>query len=104
MDQLQRRSELNDRLEKILGSDQVHFQPGPSVSMTYPAIVYERDDEYRTHADNLPYHFMMRYSVTVIDRNPDSPVLDQLRMLPLSAFSRHFKADGLNHDVFTIYF
>jgi len=41
--------------------------------------------------------------VTVIDRNPDSDIPDRVGDLPLTRRSSHFVADGLHHDVFTIY-
>ena len=37
------RIELQLKLEEILGSRHVYFQPPASIKMTYPAIVYELD-------------------------------------------------------------
>lgn len=71
--------------------------------MNYPCIVYERDNASAKFADNIPYSFTQRYQVTLIDRSPDSDVIQKLAAFPLSSFSRHFATSGLNHDVFVIY-
>lgn len=98
------RLDLHAYLEFLLGSDQVHFQPPVNVEMLYPAIVYERDYAESEFADNVPYRITKRYSVTVIDRNPDSEIPDKVLSMPSCRFNRHFKANQLNHDVFTLYF
>jgi len=72
--------------------------------MSYPAIVYRRDFADTGFANNGPYRNMKRYQVTVIDRNPDSTIPEQLRMLPLCEFNRFFVADNLNHDVYNLFF
>jgi len=95
---------LHDLLKSILGSDQVYFQKPPSVRMVYPAIVYERSNARTDFADNRPYRYMKQYQVTVIDVDPDSPFPDKVAELPRCVFYRQFPADGLNHDVFTLYF
>jgi hypothetical protein len=66
--------------------------------------VYERAKEYVGFADNIPYTRKKRYSVTVMDKNPDSVIPDRVGCLPLCAFDRHFTADNLNHDVYNLYF
>lgn len=72
--------------------------------MTYPCIVYKRDYVTSIFADNNVYRQAKRYSVTAIDRNPDSDIPDKLAALPLSKFTRYFSADNLHHDVYDIYF
>lgn len=98
------RQELQTILETILGSTNVYFQPPESLKMKYPCIRYERSQARTEYADNAPYTYKKRYTVTVIDRNPDSEIPDKVAMLPMTAFDRHYKADNLNHDVFTIYY
>lgn len=99
-----RRIELQALLETLLGSQNVYFQPPPSVMMKYPAIVYNLDAIDTEFADNSPYNRTKRYQVTVMDRNPDSAIPDKIGALPMCLFSRHFVVDNLNHDVFTLYF
>ena len=98
------RRELQAALEGLLGSREVYFQPPATIQMSYPAIVYSRAAILADHADNNPYYLRKRYSVTVIDRNPDSVLPDKLAEWPMCRHDRHFKVDNLNHDVFTLYF
>lgn len=98
------RLELQALLVDLLGSSNVYFQPPASVELDYPCIVYSRDRIDMGHADNLPYKHKKRYEVTVMDRDPDSDIPDKISKLPSCSFNRHFKADDLNHDVFTLYF
>lgn len=98
------RQQLQDLLKTILGSDNVYFQPPSSVNMSYPAIVYKRDDIDTKYADNNPYKHQNRYQVTVIDANPDSDIPDKVAMLAMCAFDRSYTADNLNHNVFNLFF
>jgi hypothetical protein len=99
------RLQLQALLNEILGPSGVaYFQPPANVRMTYPCIVYQRDDANTKFADNKPYGYTKRYQVTVIDRDPDSPIPDKVAELPMCLFDRAFVADNLNHDVFNLYF
>ena len=98
------RLDLQNILEELLGSDKVYFQPPTNVQMQYPCIVYKRDNASTAFADDSPYRFTQRYQVTIIDRNPDSPIVAMVAALRLTRFARHFTADNLNHDVFELYF
>lgn len=97
------RQQLQTLLE-ALGTENVYFQPPPSLKMVYPAIVYKRDRIHIDHANNKPYRHMKRYQVTVIDRDPDSDIPDMVATLPTCSFDRSFTADGLNHSAFNLYF
>lgn len=98
------RLELQALLKTFLGSDYVYFQPPPTLNRVYPCIQYKRARIDIRHADNLPYKHRKRYEITVIDRNPDSLIPDKVAKLPSCSFDRSFTADGLNHDVFNVYF
>lgn len=98
------RLQLQALLETILGSDNVYFQPPANVQMEYPCIVYNRDSAETLFADNNPYRFTKRYQITVIDRNPDSKIPDQVGELAMCLHDRTFVTNGLNHYVFTLYF
>lgn len=95
---------LQTKLEEVLGSDHVYFQPPSSVRMKYPAIVYSRTSGDTTFADNIPYRFMHRYQITLIDPDPDSEILDRIAQLPYCVMDRHYVADNLNHDSFQLYY
>lgn len=98
------RTDLQTILETVLGSKYVYFQPPATIKMIYPCIVYERNNAKTEFANNYPYSYEKEYKVTVIDGNPDSPIPDEVSKLSQCVFDRHYTADNLNHDVFTIFF
>jgi len=98
------RLELHEFLVSILGSRNVYYQPPESVKMQYPAIVYEKADIRSDPADNIPYKQSHFYTITVIDYDPDSEIVDRLSKIPRIGYDRHFTSNNLNHDVFTLYY
>ena len=98
------RLELHDILVEILGSKYVYFQPPEKVKMNYPCIVYELSKIKSTMADNKRYLNTKRYSITIIDPNPDSSIHEKMLELPYSSFDRFYTYDNLNHWVYTLYF
>lgn len=98
------RLELHEALCELLGSRNVYFQPPASVRMQYPAIIYSRKDIENIHADDIVYLQRRCYEVIVIEYDPDSEIVESVSNLPLCRFDRHYEADNLNHDVFTLYF
>nr|DAI45353.1 MAG TPA: tail completion protein [Caudoviricetes sp.] len=98
------REELHERLCAILGSRNVYYQPPEGFRLHYPCIVYERDRIGTHYAANLPYVHTVRYSVTAISSDPESPVPMQLSDMPMSSHERSFVSDNLYHDVFNIYY
>lgn len=102
-----KRLELDRTLRKVMremaGVENVYFQPPANLLMKYPAIRYERSDIENTPADDRPYAQHTFYDVTVIDENPDSLLVYAVASLPRCRYGRHYKADNLNHDTFTIY-
>ena len=100
---MDRRAELGKIFREILGNGNVYFQPPSNTQMRYPAIRYERSEMAVKHADNGHYNRRIRYTVTVIDSDPDSEIVNRVSMLPYCYFDRHYVQDNLNHDVFEIY-
>lgn len=98
------RLDLHELLCDCLGSRNVYFQPPESIKMQYPAIVYSRDDIENNHANNGAYMQSTAYNIIVIDPDPDSEVVQKVSKLPMCMFDRHYAADNLNHDSFTIYY
>lgn len=98
------RPSLQAFLEELLGSPNVYFQPPPSVKMSYPAIVYSRKNIDNLHANDEVYLQNYAYELVVIDRNPESQIVEKVSKLPYCEFDRHYTKDNLNHDAFTIYF
>lgn len=98
------RLDLQLLLENLIESSNVYFQPPESVKMKYPAIVYALEDIDNVHADNGVYSSHKKYSVTVIDYDPDSVFVDMVAALPTCRFNRHYTSDNLNHWLFSLYF
>lgn len=97
------RIDLQQILE-TMGAAEVYFQPPSNKSMVYPCIRYEIDSESVQYADNRRHRTDMRYTVTIIDRNPDSAIPNKVAELPLCSFNRFYTADNLNHFVYNLYF
>lgn len=72
--------------------------------MTYPAITYSRSREAKQFADNLPYRDAQGYTVIVIHKDPDNAIRSKIAALPYCSFDRWYANDGLNHDVYTLFF
>jgi len=98
------RTELQLKLEEILGSTNVYYQPPETVKLTYPCIVYELKKISTVKADSTKYLFNKSYIVTYISKKTDDTIVTNLLSLEHSAHDRHYVKDGLYHDVFTIYF
>lgn len=98
------RIELQTVLAGIEGVNAAWFQEDPARELIYPVIVYERGGSLAFHADNVKFFFKKQYTVTVIDRNPDSLIPDRVEQLPFTTFDRFFKSAGLNHFAFNLFF
>ena len=99
-----RRNELHTQLCKLLGSKQVYYQPPSTVKMKYPAIVYNLEAGRIRYADNNTYLFRRRYSVTVIDKDPDACWdIKTQDAFEYCEFQRWYAADNLNHWQFSLY-
>lgn len=102
-DQDLHRYELQARLKQIC--DNVYFDPPENIRMSYPCIVYERSRGDHQYSNDKTYVFTNGYSLTVISANPDDSLRYQLiDVFPKMRFDRHYVADGLHHDVFTLYY
>lgn len=97
------RLDLQTKFEEILGSRNVYFQPPPSVTIGYPAIVYSRKSIDSVRANDGTYILRPSYEVVLIYKTPDSPFVESIMGLPYSRYERHYVSDNLHHDVFTIY-
>lgn len=98
------RLDLQNQLEKILGSRNVYYQPPESIKLNYPAIIYSLDRIATKPADNTNYIATKRYNLILIDKNPDSDFIEPILHMPGCRFDRTYKADNLYHYSFTIYY
>lgn len=101
------RTELQAELEDLLGSRNVYFQPPEDIRMKYPCFVYERSSLRAKFADdNQRYQMYFRYQITYITKNPDTNdlITRMLDRFEYCTYERHFVVDGLNHEVFNLYY
>lgn len=98
------RMKLQELFRSIVGSREVYYQAPENVKMRYPAIVYHRKDLHTNHANNHLYSSMTVYEVVLITEDPDSDIIRRIAELPYCSYDRHYAADNLNHEVFTLYF
>jgi hypothetical protein len=107
---MDKRLELHEILCELVnitepnGDRHTYFDPPASVKMKYPAIRYARKRIENTYANNSVYGQKNSYELTVIYDNPDSDLVRKVSLLPMCTHDRHYKADNLNHDTFTIYY
>lgn len=80
-----------------------YFQPGPNTHLVYPAIIYHLNDISARHADNRIYKMDKEYNLTLISKDPDTPLVDKIMELPKIDFDRSYRSDNLNHWVFSIF-
>lgn len=97
------RVELHTKLENLLGSKNVYYQPPANKTMQYDAIRYSLSRKDTKHADDRRYTSMNCYDVIVISRLPDPEVVDKILDLPYASFNRHYVSDNLNHYSITLY-
>ena len=100
---MSRRVQLHRKLESVLGTRNVYFQPPAGLKLSFPCIVSHLDMANDMHADNKIYRRLYRYSLTYITKDPDDPKRDAIDDLQYCAFNRFFVSDNLNHFVYTIY-
>ena len=97
-------TELPEILSDLEGVTEAYFQAPGNLVLVPPYIVYEFSDEFVRHADDTVYTHMNQYSVTIVTREPDSPIPGMVRDLPFASFNRSFKTGQLYHVVYNLYF
>lgn len=99
------RLELQSKLEELLGSRNVYFNPPESLKMKYPCIRYSAESPDIKRANNGVYMFTRKYEGVVIDPNPDSVIAESiLATFQMCSLGSPYPADNLNHFPFAIYY
>lgn len=94
---------LQEELEKFL--EPVYFQPPSNVRMIYPCIVYSKNTNHTLRADNGIYGLFDAYRVTVIERDPDSKLTnDILQSFSRASLGSRYVVDNLYHSIINLYF
>lgn len=94
---------LREVLEQSAGSQNLYYQPPSGFRMKYPCIVYSLSRIRNEHANDGVYIQHPFYTVTVIDRDPDSKIAAAMSVLPKCAYDRQFVSENLYHTVYTLY-
>ena len=104
---MDRRLELHNVFKGMFGTGKpnVYYQPPKDERINYPCIIYKLDDIPVLHANNAPYALGRRYQVTVIDRDPESPLWKSVAALPTCRLKTPpYAKDNLHHFVFTLFY
>ena len=100
------RLELHSKIVNIIDPQHpihAYFQPPESVKLVYPAVVYYRARIAQQYADNTVYKKNNVYELTVIDKDPESEIVEKLSSWPRCIFDRAYCVDNLYHNVFRLY-
>ena len=99
----QRREDLH-RLLKVICPN-VYFQPPPNVMLSYPCIIYRKSGNDIRRANNAVYLSTTEYSLTVIERDPDSELPNYiLQSFNMAEDGTVYVFDNLYHTPITLYY
>lgn len=102
---MDKRLKLHGELIKILGSNNVYFQPPETLKMKYPCIRYNKARPRVDHADDMRYFKRDHYELTVITTDPDSDLPERLAdTFPYCVIDRPYSADNLSHFALDLYY
>ena len=90
-------------LQQAVQHDRVYFQPPENLKIVYPAIVFHLSKIEVDRASDVPYKGAKEYSVTLITKDPEPDVIDEILKIPYSSLDTTYISDGMNHFVFTVY-
>lgn len=96
-----RRMEVRNMLLPIC--ENLYFSPPTGKQLTYPCIIYKQEPPSIISADNRDYIMKDRYSLTIIDEDPDSELVDQIEQLQYCRQDGTSTVEGLNHWYFTLF-
>lgn len=90
-------------LQQAVQHNRVYFQPPENLKIGYPAVVLHLSKIEIDHASDVPYKGAKEYSVTLITKDPEPDVIDEILKIPYSSLDTTYISDGMNHFVFTVY-
>ena len=102
---MNRRLELQTKLEEIIGNSNVYFQPPASVHLVYPCVVYTIGDGDVKRANDSIYQYVNSYTLTFIYKQPNIDIIEKvLKEFQMCRFDTAYCSENLNHYVFTVYY
>nr|DAW03453.1 MAG TPA: tail completion protein [Caudoviricetes sp.]DAW58183.1 MAG TPA: tail completion protein [Caudoviricetes sp.] len=90
-------------LQQAAQHNRVYFQPPENLKIGYPAIVFHLSKIEIDRASDVPYKGAKEYSVTLITKDPEPDVINEILKIPYSSLDTTYISDGMNHFVFTVY-
>lgn len=96
---------LHEILTNIEGVKKVYYEPPSSIKLVYPCLIYSLESYNTSYADNKRFLSWPRYSVILIDYDPESSIVKDILDLDNCnvAFDRKYSEDQLTHWSFTLY-
>ena len=99
------RYELHEKLEELIDSSNVYFQPPVSVQLSYPCVIYTLGTGDMKRADDSVYAYTYSYEVTFIYKKPNVDIVEQvLKTFSMSSIYRVYVSDNLSHYAFRVYY
>lgn len=95
--------EMQTKLEAILGSRNVYFQPPENIKINYPAIIYKVARQNKKLANDSVYGIIPVYELKVVDYFPDSQITAMLLEDPKCGYVNSYNNSNLHYDVLNIY-
>lgn len=82
----------------------VYFQVPSGMQMKYPCIKYTKAPNSKQFGNNGAYLKWDVYDITVIDKNPDGVIADELESyFHNCTIGQRYVVDGLNHTALKLY-
>lgn len=101
------RAQLHDKLRELVGDivgERIYFQPPDGFRMKYPCVIYNAESPNALYADDTLYNVTKHYTITVIDRDPDSEIPIRLYSLPYARPEKPFVHENLYHYNLSIFY
>ena len=102
---MNRRFELHAKLETLIQSKHVYFQPPASVRLVYPCVVYTIGEGDVKRGNESIYQYVNSYILTLIYKHTTIAILDKvLKEVEMCKLNTTYCSENLNHYVFTVYY
>ena len=99
------RPDLDRELRTLLGSTNCYFQPPENVKLKYDCIVYRLSNAKNIRSDNVSYLYSRRYTLTLITKDPDNVLIDEIpKHFKHCNLTNFFTIDNLNHYNYDLYY
>ena len=97
-------SYIYNRLKEI-GVENVYIDPPENLMMKYPCARVRLNNGRARYADNKTHIFTPNWEIIHIGYEPDDEIVPKM-MYAFSriTYQRHYTADNLHHNLFTLYY